>query len=435
MESEGTDWLPSNLTMDSESPDCLPSNLTMDSESPDCLPSNLTMDSESPDCLPSNLTMDSESPDWTADPDPAMFGGRMKRSFPGASALCNATHIRRPSDFRRQAKQLLSSFAIEEDIAEEDAVPPSPRQQTDPEPDPSPQHSSSQASCSKSPETSGEHGLPQFPDHGLPQFPDHVAFLKGLILYQKGNEDDAAVHEAPGHLAPDDGETGQRRAAHPQGPLGEVQGGGEKENTPNSRSARGLASGSGVRMRLRSTHRQQVRMKRSLSTRSREYPRWSRKREITNFKQHLRVLLKITNLQERQLWQKLARGRVFLGGQICPLCNVFLKQFEKHLKTGHPDISSVKKRNIVKRMERELTMGKLRELEASNPAIPMVTLKDEPQGNSDPSLPWSRDTEDLSLAYPIRRHSGFVVMGILGRKSVRRTAVGMAIAVKCLSIV
>ncbi|KAA0718431.1 hypothetical protein E1301_Tti001837 [Triplophysa tibetana] len=56
MESEGTDWLPSNLTMDSESPDWLPSNLTMDSESLDC--------------LPSNLTMDSESPDWTADPDP-----------------------------------------------------------------------------------------------------------------------------------------------------------------------------------------------------------------------------------------------------------------------------------------------------------------------------------------------------------------------------
>ncbi|KAA0708114.1 hypothetical protein E1301_Tti020727 [Triplophysa tibetana] len=72
---------------------------------------------------------------------------------------------RRPSDFRRQAKQLLSSFTIEEDIAEEAAVPPSPRQQADPEPGPSPEHSSSQASCSKSPATSGEHGLPQFPDH------------------------------------------------------------------------------------------------------------------------------------------------------------------------------------------------------------------------------------------------------------------------------
>ncbi|KAA0701562.1 hypothetical protein E1301_Tti023210 [Triplophysa tibetana] len=215
MESEGTDWLPSNLTMDSESPDCLPSNLTMDSESPDCLPSNLTMDSESPDCLPSNLTMDSESPDWTADPDPDEDKGRLKNipcEVPGSAedgalvaimvGRCTdelqevslvlpweldgglAHHLSIGEDAlldvlvsRRQAKQLLSSFAIEEDIAEEDAVPPSPRQQTDPEPDPSPQHSSSQASCSKSPETSGEHGLPQFPDHGLPQFPDHVAFL------------------------------------------------------------------------------------------------------------------------------------------------------------------------------------------------------------------------------------------------------------------
>ncbi|XP_056615825.1 putative ankyrin repeat protein RF_0987 [Triplophysa dalaica] len=33
-------------------------------------------------------------------------------------------------------------------------------------------------------------------------------------------------------------------------------------------------------------------------------------------------------------------------------------------------------------MEREVPMGKLRELEPSNPDIPMVTLKDEPQRNS-----------------------------------------------------
>ncbi|XP_057186916.1 uncharacterized protein LOC130552582 [Triplophysa rosa] len=104
--------------------------------------------------------------------------------------------------------------------------------------------------------------------------------------------------------------------------------------------------------------------------------------DITNFKQHLRVFHGVQNLQERQLWQKLAWGRVFLGGQTCPLCNFFYKQLEKHLNTGHRDISSNKKKNIIKKMEREVTVRKLRELEASNPAIPMVTLTDEPQGNS-----------------------------------------------------
>ncbi|KAA0701565.1 hypothetical protein E1301_Tti023203 [Triplophysa tibetana] len=171
MESEGTDWLPSNLTMDSESPDCLPSNLTMDSESPDCLPSNLTMDSESPIASRPISQWTARAPIGPPILIQELDGGLAHHLSIGEDALLDVLVS------RRQAKQLLSSFAIEEDIAEEDAVPPSPRQQTDPEPDPSPQHSSSQASCSKSPETSGEHGLPQFPDHGLPQFPDHVAFL------------------------------------------------------------------------------------------------------------------------------------------------------------------------------------------------------------------------------------------------------------------
>ncbi|KAA0702527.1 hypothetical protein E1301_Tti020932 [Triplophysa tibetana] len=60
---------------------------------------------------------------------------------------------RRPSDFRRQAKQLLSSFAIEED----------------------------NASCSKSPATSGE--------HGLPQFPDHVAVLNTLMEQYRAHQE------------------------------------------------------------------------------------------------------------------------------------------------------------------------------------------------------------------------------------------------------
>ncbi|XP_056615782.1 uncharacterized protein LOC130430649 [Triplophysa dalaica] len=54
---------------------------------------------------------------------------------------------RRPSDFRSRAKNLLSSFVIKENVAEEDAVP---RQQTS-DPDPSPQHSSSQAEPSPVP--------------------------------------------------------------------------------------------------------------------------------------------------------------------------------------------------------------------------------------------------------------------------------------------
>ncbi|KAA0708119.1 hypothetical protein E1301_Tti022006 [Triplophysa tibetana] len=86
---------------------------------------------------------------------------------------------RRPSDIRRQTKQLLSSCLIEEDVAEEDEVPPSPSQQEDPEP--SPQPSSSQGSCSKSPATSVE--------HGLPQFPDHVAVLNTLMEQYRAHQE------------------------------------------------------------------------------------------------------------------------------------------------------------------------------------------------------------------------------------------------------
>nr|XP_055062914.1 probable transport accessory protein MmpS3 [Misgurnus anguillicaudatus] len=98
------------------------------------------------------------------------------------------------------------------------------------------------------------------------------------------------------------------------------------------------------------------------------------KKNIVNFKQHLRVSHRIGNVKERQLWQKLARGRVVLGGQTCPLCNKYYKCFEKHLYKYHEDVSSNKKAQIVKKMEWEVTMRALMELAASKPAIPMVTL-------------------------------------------------------------
>ncbi|KAA0702525.1 hypothetical protein E1301_Tti020934 [Triplophysa tibetana] len=66
----------------------------------------------------------------------------------------------------------------------------------------------------------------------------------------------------------------------------------------------------------------------------------------------------------------------------CYACNLNNKVLEGPDVPNEPVCKSIKKRYMVKKMEREVTMGKLRELEASNPAIPMVTLKDEPQGNS-----------------------------------------------------
>ncbi len=59
--------------------------------------------------------------------------------------------------------------------------------------------------------------------------------------------------------------------------------------------------------------------------------------EVQNIRQHLRVVHKVLNVQERDILIKFARSRVKLENLECPLCHTLFKYVEKHLIKGHRD--------------------------------------------------------------------------------------------------
>ncbi|XP_055062879.2 uncharacterized protein [Misgurnus anguillicaudatus] len=122
--------------------------------------------------------------------------------------------------------------------------------------------------------------------------------------------------------------------------------------------------------------------------------------EGSNMRQHLRVTHGVANLRERQLWVRFSRRKVTQPLRPCTLCGRALKHIRPHFANSHRDLSARKLRRTVRRFQWDITMERLRDLEASHPVVPMVTLM-EPFEDSDeeqiPSAPSSSITSARSF--------------------------------------
>nr|XP_055063045.1 uncharacterized protein LOC129446116 [Misgurnus anguillicaudatus] len=101
-----------------------------------------------------------------------------------------------------------------------------------------------------------------------------------------------------------------------------------------------------------------------------------------NMRQHLRVSHGILNLRERHLWVSFSLRKVTEPFRPCPLCGRSVKYIRPHFANSHKDLSDKELKRTVRHFQWEITMERLRELEASNPEVPLVTL-DEPSDDPD----------------------------------------------------
>nr|XP_055065247.1 uncharacterized protein LOC129447508 [Misgurnus anguillicaudatus] len=99
-------------------------------------------------------------------------------------------------------------------------------------------------------------------------------------------------------------------------------------------------------------------------------------KDLSNMRQHLRITHGVANLRERQLWVRFSRRKVTQPLCPCPLCGGPLKHIRPHFANSHRDLSARKLRRTVRRFQWDITMERMRDLEASHPVVPMVTLFD-----------------------------------------------------------
>nr|XP_055063705.1 uncharacterized protein LOC129446564 isoform X3 [Misgurnus anguillicaudatus] len=95
---------------------------------------------------------------------------------------------------------------------------------------------------------------------------------------------------------------------------------------------------------------------------------------IANMRQHLRLTHGVVILRERQLWVLFSRRKVTKPFHPCPLCGRTLKHIRPHFANSHRELSAKELRRAVRQFQWEVTMERLRDLQASRPDVPLVTL-------------------------------------------------------------
>ncbi|CAM4568603.1 unnamed protein product [Leuciscus chuanchicus] len=98
--------------------------------------------------------------------------------------------------------------------------------------------------------------------------------------------------------------------------------------------------------------------------------------------QHLRVTHKVINSQERKLLLAISSGRVDVRKGICPMpsCGKSTSRMDRHLK-DHTELTKVAQQETMQVLKRKKIIHDLKELRASNPAVPMASnldLEDAP---------------------------------------------------------
>ncbi len=112
--------------------------------------------------------------------------------------------------------------------------------------------------------------------------------------------------------------------------------------------------------------------------------------------QHLNIIHKVKNKEERKLLLAIESGRINARAGNCPIagCGKFSNRLDRHIRT-HSEISAVAQDDAILKCKRRVVIQKLTILRASNPAIPMVSTLDleEYMQPEEPEMP--PDQEEL----------------------------------------
>nr|XP_055063049.1 uncharacterized protein LOC129446121 [Misgurnus anguillicaudatus] len=113
---------------------------------------------------------------------------------------------------------------------------------------------------------------------------------------------------------------------------------------------------------------------------------------LANMSQHLLHKHGVANLRERQLWMAFARRKVTKPFHPCPLCGRVLKHIRPHLANTHAELSVKGLARATREFQMDVTVERLRDLEASNPEVPLVTLGILSEQHDDEGIPSAPST-------------------------------------------
>ncbi|XP_073711536.1 uncharacterized protein [Misgurnus anguillicaudatus] len=100
-------------------------------------------------------------------------------------------------------------------------------------------------------------------------------------------------------------------------------------------------------------------------------------RDYAQLSQHLKVLHRVVNLEERRLLLALESGRVNVRQGRCPVpgCQKEVSRMDRHL-FSHSELSAKARRVAFAESKRQKILSELARLRATNPAVPMVSSLD-----------------------------------------------------------
>ncbi|CAM4573194.1 unnamed protein product [Leuciscus chuanchicus] len=94
--------------------------------------------------------------------------------------------------------------------------------------------------------------------------------------------------------------------------------------------------------------------------------------KVVHLRHHLRSQHQIENSEERKILLKLARGRIKLRNIRCPECDIIFENVERHLKSGHPELTGKRVKLLTKQLKKELAEEQLQKLNNGQQLDPPV---------------------------------------------------------------
>lgn len=93
---------------------------------------------------------------------------------------------------------------------------------------------------------------------------------------------------------------------------------------------------------------------------------------------HLSTVHHVENTEEKKILLQLASRKVSILTSPCPVpgCGYQKSRLDRHLITGHRDLSDQAREQYVETAQRDKAIALLRELRASSPTVPMATSLD-----------------------------------------------------------
>ncbi|KAL0153859.1 hypothetical protein M9458_050841 [Cirrhinus mrigala] len=96
-----------------------------------------------------------------------------------------------------------------------------------------------------------------------------------------------------------------------------------------------------------------------------------------NLRQHLRTIHLVFNLEERAILLKMARSRLPLKNEVCPVCAKKCIHTDRHVCKVHKDLTEAKRMDALHTLTWRVAVRELKALRQTNPEVPLATCLDE----------------------------------------------------------